>query len=220
MKKSPNKKRRRGSIIAFEMIRLDRDATEPLHQQLYRQIRDELAAGSFNHSSSRLPSTRALAADLGIARMTVKLAFEKLDAEGYLRAKTGSGTFVADSLPETFLSSRKPKPEPQKEGPARLSERVKNIPDSRVGKQFDLGIAGAPGVSFVPALAAIDEFPIETWSGFGRKCWLKREPACSSTRRATATPICVKRSRLTCAISGERAVIRIKLWSQRERSRL
>src|SRR5215470_13687658 len=41
-KKSLLKKRRRGSIIAFEMIRLDRDADEPLHQQLYRQIRDEL----------------------------------------------------------------------------------------------------------------------------------------------------------------------------------
>ena len=33
----------------------------------------------------------------------------------------------------------------------RLSQRVKNIPDQRAGKQFDLGIAGPPGVSFVPA---------------------------------------------------------------------
>jgi hypothetical protein len=63
---SPNKKRRRRSIIAFEMIRLDRKSGEPLHQQLYRQIRDELVSGSFNHNSSRLPSSRALAADLGL----------------------------------------------------------------------------------------------------------------------------------------------------------
>src|SRR5438552_10645989 len=145
------------------MIRLVRNSAEPLHQQLYRQIRDELAGGSFNQNSSRLPSTRALAADLGIARLTVKAAFEKLHAEGYLRARTGSGTFVADSLPETFLSPHNPKTEPQKERPARLSDRVRNIPDQRAGKQFDLGIAGAPGVSFVPALAAIDEFPIEVW---------------------------------------------------------
>ncbi len=163
MNKSLNKRRRRRSIIAFEMIRLDRSSAEPIHQQLYRQIRDELASGSFNHNSSRLPSTRALAVDLGIARLTVKLAFEKLDAEGYLRARMGSGTFVADALPETFLSPRKPNTEPQKERPARLSDRVRNIPDKRVGRQFDLGIAGAPGVSFVPALAAIDEFPIEIW---------------------------------------------------------
>lgn len=60
------------------MIRLDRTAREPLHQQLYRQIRDELVSGSFGDNASRLPSSRALAAELGIARLTVKLAFEKL----------------------------------------------------------------------------------------------------------------------------------------------
>src|SRR5437773_4900963 len=163
MKKPLNKKRRRRSIIAFEMIRLDRKSREPLHQQLYRQIRDELTAGTFNRDSSRLPSTRALAADLGIARLTAKAAFERLHAEGYLRARTGSGTFVADSLPETFLSPLRPKAEPRIERPPRLSDRVRNIPDKRVGKQFDYGIAGAPGVSFVPAVAALDEFPITIW---------------------------------------------------------
>jgi GntR family transcriptional regulator / MocR family aminotransferase len=100
--RKPNKKRRRRSIIAFEMIRLNRMATEPLHQQLYRQIRDELVSGSFTDNSSRLPSSRALAADLGISRFTVNLAFSKLHAEGYLQSRIGSGTFVAHSLPETF----------------------------------------------------------------------------------------------------------------------
>src|SRR2546428_8311195 len=87
-----SKNRRRRAIIAFEMIRLDRMAAEPLHQQLYRQIRDELVSGSFSDGSSRLPSSRALAADLGISRLTVNLAFEKLHAEGYLRSKAKSGT--------------------------------------------------------------------------------------------------------------------------------
>ncbi len=163
MNKSLNKKRRRRSIIAFEMIRLDRCSDEPLHQQLYRQIRDELASGSFSPNTSRIPSSRTLAADLGIARLTVKVALEKLHSEGYLQTRRGSGTFVADSLPETFLSARKAKAAPQIERPARLSDRVRNIPDKRVGKQFDFGIAGPPGVSFVPALAAIDEFPVEIW---------------------------------------------------------
>ncbi len=161
--KKLSKKRRRRSILAFEMIRLDRTSGEPLHQQLYRQIRDELISGSFNDNSSRLPSSRALAADLGISRLTVNLAFEKLHAEGYLRARIGSGTFVAQPLPETFLSSHRPKTEPLVEHPPRLSERVRNIPDKRVGKQFDFGIAGPPGVSFVPAVAALDEFPMEIW---------------------------------------------------------
>ena len=157
------KQRRRHSIMALEMIRLDRAAAEPLHQQLYRQIRDELVSGSFNDNSSRLPSSRALAADLGISRLTVNLAFSKLHAEGYLRSRIGSGTFVADSLPETFLSPRRPKAQLLVERPPRLSDRVRNIPDKRAGKQFDFGIAGPPGVSFVPALAALDEFPIEIW---------------------------------------------------------
>lgn len=80
MNKSPGKKRRRHSIITFEMIRLDRTAAEPLHQQLSRQIRDELVSGTFNDSSSRLPSSRELARDIGISRLTVSLAFSKLHA--------------------------------------------------------------------------------------------------------------------------------------------
>src|SRR6266852_4853879 len=106
-KKSPLNKRRRRSIIAFEMIRLDRSAAEPLYEQLYRQIRDELKSGTFTDGASRLPSSRALAVDLGISRLTVNLAFSKLHAEGYLRSKAGSGTFVAYPLPDSFLSADK-----------------------------------------------------------------------------------------------------------------
>src|ERR671919_1537911 len=126
-KKSPPKKRRRRSIIAFEMIRLDRTKTEPLHQQLYRQIRDELKSGTFSDGSSRLPSSRALAIDLGISRLTVNLALSKLHAEGYLRSKAGSGTFVAHPLPETFLSASRTEAHPAIERPPRLSDRARAI---------------------------------------------------------------------------------------------
>jgi GntR family transcriptional regulator/MocR family aminotransferase len=145
------------------MIRLDRNAAEPLHQQLYRQIRDELVSGSVNDGYLRLPASRTLAADLGISRVTVNLALAKLTTEGYLRSRVGSGTFVAHPLPESYLSAQKPKLNRERERSPRLSNRVKDIPDKRAGKQFDCGIAGAPGVSFVPALAALDEFPIEIW---------------------------------------------------------
>src|SRR5947208_15451051 len=149
--------------MAFEMIRLDRSGNEPLHEQLYRQIRDELVSASFNNNSSRLPSSRDLAADLGVSRFTVNVAFSRLHAEGYLQSKIGSGTFISEALPETFLSARTTRTAPPSERPSRLSNRVKNIPDHRAGKQFDFGIAGPPGVSFVPAVAALDEFPIEVW---------------------------------------------------------
>src|SRR4029453_2539423 len=101
------KKRRRRSIIAFELIRLDRCATEPLHEQLYRQIRDELKSGAFTDIASRLSSSRAMADDLGISKLTVTLRPAKLHAEGYLPSKARSGTFVAHPLPETFLTADK-----------------------------------------------------------------------------------------------------------------
>src|SRR3954454_20268531 len=101
-KKSRPQKRRRHSIMTFEMIRLDRTSKEPLHEQLYRQIRDELKSGRFSDGSSRLPSSRTLATDRGISRSTVRLALSKLHAEGYLRSASGSGTFVANLLPESF----------------------------------------------------------------------------------------------------------------------
>src|SRR5215510_15211517 len=92
-------KRRRHSIVAFEMVRLDRTAAEPLHQQLYRQIRDEIASGSFNNNSSRLPSSRALATNFRVSRFTVNLALSRLHSEGYLHSKVGSGTFISETLP-------------------------------------------------------------------------------------------------------------------------
>src|SRR5499427_10184515 len=174
-RKSLLRKRRRRSIIGFEMIRLDRSAPEPLHDQLYRQIRDELRLGSFTGGPCRVPSSRMLAIELGISRLTVNLAFSKLHAEGYLRSKAKSGTFVAYPLPETFLSvgkftdhtperTRRGELEAYPESPVRVSDRVKAIPDQRAGKQFDLGATGAgAGVSLVPSIPAVDEFPIGVW---------------------------------------------------------
>ncbi len=145
------------------MIRLDRNAAEPLHAQLYRQIRDELKAGNFTSGSSRLPSSRALAGDLGISRLTVNLAFSKLHSEGYLQSRIGSGTFVAAFLPEIFLSAPKNETRPRNAPVLRISERARKIPDDRVGRQFDVGIAGPPGVSFIPGQPAVDEFPLAVW---------------------------------------------------------
>jgi len=173
-KKSLLKKRRRSSVIAFEMIRLDRASAEPLHQQLYRQIRDELRSGSFSDGSSRLPSSRALATALGISRLTVNLAFSKLHSEGYLRSKAKSGTFVAHPLPEAFLSPTEFATEgktprgfnlsPVAKRPLRIADRVMALQDQRVGNQFNLGATAAtPGISLVASIPAVDEFPVAVW---------------------------------------------------------
>jgi len=56
-------------------------------------LRDAVQAGRLP-PGARLPSSRALAADLGIARNTVADAYGQLVAEGWLAARTGSGTWV------------------------------------------------------------------------------------------------------------------------------
>jgi GntR family transcriptional regulator/MocR family aminotransferase len=175
MKKRTSNRRRRRSIIAFEMVRLDRAAAEPLHQQLSRQIRDELKSGNFSRSSSRLPSSRALAAELGVSRITVNLAFSELHKEGYLVTKAGSGTFVADPLPDAFLSADKARASPETEQETRISNRVNNIPDRRVGEEFDLGPTGAaPGVLLQSGIPAVDEFPIAIWERLRAKVLAKK----------------------------------------------
>src|SRR5262244_358860 len=129
-----SKQRRRRLVMSFEMVRLDRASSEPLHQQLYRQIREELESGSFDSSTSRVPSSRVLAATLGISRPTVNQAFSKLLAEGYLQTRKRSGIFVADRLPATFLKAATPTTTSHKEHSPRFARRVDRMTDFRRGR--------------------------------------------------------------------------------------
>jgi len=76
---------------------LDRGSALPLSRQLATALRRAIAEGSFG-AGARLPSTRALAAELGLARSTVVTVFEQLAAEGYIAARPGSGYFVPEAL--------------------------------------------------------------------------------------------------------------------------
>ncbi|HWJ82772.1 MAG TPA: PLP-dependent aminotransferase family protein [Nocardioides sp.] len=75
-------------------VRLDRTQEEPLGVQLSSQVRALVLAGTLA-PGDRLPSTRALAADLGVARAVTEQAYDQLLAEGWLTARRGAGTFVA-----------------------------------------------------------------------------------------------------------------------------
>src|SRR5579864_7120250 len=75
--------------------RLDRDAAVPLSRQLAAALRGAIADGSLA-PDARLPSSRALAAELGLARSTVVAVFEQLTAEGFIAARPGSGCYVAE----------------------------------------------------------------------------------------------------------------------------
>ena len=61
--------------------------------RVYRALRAAIVDGRLP-AGHRLPASRVLAADLGVARNSVTGAYERLVAEGYLAAKVGAGTYV------------------------------------------------------------------------------------------------------------------------------
>jgi GntR family transcriptional regulator / MocR family aminotransferase len=83
---------------------LDRASRTPLTRQIYMQVRSAVLSGALR-PGTRVPSSRAMAAKLGVARASVVLAYEHLLAEGYVESRRGSGTFMASDL--TGLASRR-----------------------------------------------------------------------------------------------------------------
>ncbi|PDP87236.1 GntR family transcriptional regulator [Glycomyces fuscus] len=81
--------------LAEPVLRLDRSAARPLTVQLSDALREAMSGGALE-PGERLPSSRALAAQLGVSRTVVTEAYQQLYAEGWLEGRHGSGTFVAE----------------------------------------------------------------------------------------------------------------------------
>ena len=75
------------------LTELDRTSETPLFAQLYQALRHRITRGTLK-SGDRLPSSRVLAAELGVARSTIVSAYDQLTAEGYIEGRRGSGLFV------------------------------------------------------------------------------------------------------------------------------
>jgi DNA-binding transcriptional MocR family regulator len=76
-------------------IDLQRESTTPLYLQIKEQLQGHIERGALL-PGTRLPATRTLASDLGVSRVTVVNAYAELEAEGWVRADVGRGTFVSD----------------------------------------------------------------------------------------------------------------------------
>jgi GntR family transcriptional regulator / MocR family aminotransferase len=76
-------------------MHLNLDGKGSVVSQLISALRDAIVNGDLAPGSA-LPPTRQLAAEYGLSRSTIVVAYEQLQAEGLLRARTGAGTFVAD----------------------------------------------------------------------------------------------------------------------------
>jgi len=81
------------------LMAVDRRIRKPVYRQIYESFRTRIVNGELR-PGQLMPSTRQLAADLGVSRIPVLSAYEQLLAEGYFESRIGSGTFIASSLPE------------------------------------------------------------------------------------------------------------------------
>ena len=123
---------------------------------VFDHLRQSILTGTLP-AGGRLPPSRALARELGVARQTVVLAYERLAAEGYVRGRTGSGTYVSTDLPD-----QAPAPaEPPRVAAAALSargQRIASIQVNATARDPALGLLLAGG------LPAPDLFPIKDWA--------------------------------------------------------
>ena len=159
-------------------IILDESSKMPLYRQIYETLRRSILSGEF-HAGRQLPASRDLAKQLGISRMTVLNAYDQLTAEGYLESKVGAGTFVANHLPEEFLSA--PKIERPKEEPEIAARKLKFTDyGKRIFKnsrEILFYNRATPPIPFQHGLAAIDKFPFHVWTKLANKSYrtLKRQ---------------------------------------------
>ena len=142
------------SVLLTDLLsqRLDRAAAPSLQLQIYEVVRRAVLDHALS-TGQKLPSSRALAMDLGISRLTVSLAYDRLISENYLVASTGSGTFVAET-------SSHPLSEAPSGAHARFSMRL-----SRRGTQLEFlpGGLGQSSGAFVPGVADAASFPFHIW---------------------------------------------------------
>lgn len=123
-------------------IDLDRSADTPLTDQIANSIRSAIAGGRLD-AGARLPSWRDLAAQLGVARGTVRVAYERLTDEQLIVTAGAAGTRVA-ARPSVALAA-----------PAVAIARP---------LQTMLHAFSAPPLPFQMGVPAQDAFPVKLWS--------------------------------------------------------
>ncbi len=145
-------------------ITLDNRSNEPLHRQLYEELRRAILTCRLK-PGERVPSTRALAHSLGVSRATITLSYEQLIAEGYLEAVIGSGTRVCVQLPDDSLrtapvKARSFSTKTEKVSPTiKLSSYGKSLDNSQLLEAVEPDLP----INFKTGRPALEEFPMTEW---------------------------------------------------------
>lgn len=85
-------------VVSVETLFLTPDAQGTLQAQIQQMIAQGILSGRF-YRGEKLPSSRKLAAHLGVSRITVTLAYTELLANDYITARGRSGYYVSDTAP-------------------------------------------------------------------------------------------------------------------------
>ena len=161
-------------LIARELAQTDFHARLPMHRRVYESLRQAILQHRLD-AGDRLPSSRDLAAELGISRNTVMSAFNQLIAEGYVDASVGSGTYVSDTFARPLAQhARSPRvatptparaPAPLPPAPAELSRRGAALIAHGGAEHFEVQpFAGEDAEDW-------GSFPVKIWQRLQNKHW-------------------------------------------------
>ncbi|CAB3627294.1 PLP-dependent aminotransferase family protein [Achromobacter pestifer] len=125
------------------------NSADPLYRQIYDRFRSAIAQGTLA-PGDRIPSARALAKEMGVARGTIEVAYSLLGTEGYIQTRGQAGTIVAPDL--------------QPQAPVAAVVTPREMPDDEHGWHRPATI-----LPFQMGLPALDEFPRKLWARLGAR---------------------------------------------------
>src|SRR5580658_907270 len=144
---------------SYELALAQPNSGVPAYQWLYEGVRSRILEGGLR-PGARLPATRDLARQYGLARGTIVNAFEQLKSEGYVDGSVGSGTYVSKILPDELLQVSRENGTGQS-APRKRRRRVSDYA-GRVSLSPNLEIR--PSRAFRANLPALDLFPTTLWA--------------------------------------------------------
>ncbi len=85
---------------------INNSSMQPIYEQIVSQIKKSIMQGELQEGAM-LPSVRTLAKELKVSALTVKKAYDALDAEGFVVTVHGKGSFVTLVGQELMLEEKK-----------------------------------------------------------------------------------------------------------------
>jgi GntR family transcriptional regulator / MocR family aminotransferase len=183
----------RASVLSDWLAqRLERGSGQPVYRQLHRLLQQAILSRELP-AGTRVPSSRLLAAELGIARNTVTQVYEQLVLEGYVTSATGRGTFVADSSPDEIVGAN----DSAHVGAERLTPARGGVADASLAAAggahtsreaaralstrgtrliAGAGVSKRQGGAFMPGVPDVSRFPSRVWTRLHNKYWRKLRP--------------------------------------------